>query len=121
MVFSRSGNSVRATLGVMSVRVDTIEELQILEEIYLDGIYNFDLNAPLLIVDIGMNVGYTAVYFAGMHPEAVIFAYEPFAPTLRCAEANIQLNPTLRSRVHVNRFGLSDLDRSLDIEYTDEW
>jgi FkbM family methyltransferase len=121
MVFDTSGDFVRATVGSVSVRVDTTEELQILEEIYLDGTYHFELRAPLLIVDIGMNAAYTALYFAAMHPEAVVCAYEPFAPTFRCAEANIALNPALQKRIRSYHFGLSDADRTMDIEYTDRW
>ena len=121
VVFDTLGDSVRATVGPNSVRLDTTEELQILEEIYLDGIYNFDLNGPLLIVDIGMNTAYTALYFAAMHPEAVVCAYEPCAPTFRCAEANIALNPALQQRIRPHQFGLSDTDRTMDIEYVDHW
>jgi FkbM family methyltransferase len=119
VVFDTSGESVHSIVGPVSVRVDTIEELLILEEIYLDGIYHFDLDGPLLIVDIGMNVAYTALYLAAMHPEAIVCAYEPFAPTFRGAEANIALNPTLQRRVRPHQFGLSDADRTMEVEYTD--
>src|SRR5579872_7482824 len=81
VVFDTTGDSVLAKVGSYSVRVETTEELQILEEIFLDGIYNFELSGPLLIVDIGMNTGYTALYFAAVHPHAVVCAFEPFAPT----------------------------------------
>src|SRR5690242_4924423 len=45
--FSTLAGSVRATVGPMSLRVDTTEELLILEEIYLDGVYHFEHTAPL--------------------------------------------------------------------------
>jgi FkbM family methyltransferase len=121
VIFDTSGGLVRATVGSVSVRVDTTEELQILEEIYLDGVYHFGLSGPLLILDIGMNVAYTALYFAVMHPDALVCAYEPFAATFRRAETNIALNPKLQLRIRRYQFGLSDSDRVLDIEYTDRW
>jgi FkbM family methyltransferase len=121
VVFDTSCDSVRATVGSVSVHVETTEELLILDEIYSDGIYNFDLSGPLLIVDIGMNAAYAALYFAAMHPEAVIFAYEPFAPTFRCAETNIALNPILRPQIRTFQYGLSDVDRTMDIEYMDRF
>ena len=89
VVFDTSGDVVCARAGQTLVRLQTPEELQILEEIYLAGTYHFQLTGPLLIVDIGMNTAFTALYFAAMHPDAVICAYEPFADTFHFAEANI--------------------------------
>jgi FkbM family methyltransferase len=119
VTFDTSVDSVRATVGPISVQVETTEELLILEEIYLDGAYHFNLSGPLLVIDIGMNVAYTALYFAAMHLDAIVCAYEPFAPTFRSAEANIALNPALQQRIRAHRFGLSDSHRSIDVDYAD--
>ena len=108
VVFDTSGDVVCARAGQTLVRLQTPEELQILEEIYLAGTYHFQLTGPLLIVDIGMNTAFTALYFAAMHPDAVICAYEPFADTFHFAEANIALNPLLKQRIRTNHFGLLD-------------
>jgi len=120
LAFDASRETVHATAGTACVRVHNTEELQILEEIYLDGMYHFRLNAPLLILDIGMNVAYTTLYFAAMHPEAIVCGYEPLAPTFRCALANIALNPRLQKQIRVHQFGLSDSDRTIDVTYCDK-
>src|SRR2546421_8794942 len=119
--FEASPDTVRARVGSFRVNVETAQELHILEEIYLQGTYHFDLSGPLLIFDIGMNTAYSALYLAAMHPEAVICAYEPFTPTFRRAEVNIALNPKLAQAIRPFGFGLADADQVIDIEYNDQW
>jgi FkbM family methyltransferase len=119
--FEPSPDGMYAIAGDVRVRIETVEELQILREIYLDGIYNFDLSGPLLIVDIGMNVAYASLYFADRHPDSIICGYEPFGPTFACALANIQLNPFLERRIRMQPFGLSDCDRTVRLPYSSKW
>ncbi len=121
VAFDTKADFLQAKIGKVSVRVDNIEELQILEEIYLNGIYHFQLAGPLLIVDIGMNAAYAALYFAATHPDAVVCAYELSSLTCGLAEANIALNPEFQSRIRAHQFGLSDCDRMVDIEYIDRY
>src|SRR5688572_20022379 len=36
----------------------TAEELFIMEEVYVNGTYNFQNNHPVVVIDVGMNVGF---------------------------------------------------------------
>jgi FkbM family methyltransferase len=112
---------VQAAVGDVRLWVQTNEEVQILEEVYVDGVYHFDLAGPLLILDIGMNAAYTAIFMALRHPDAVVCGFEPFGPTLRRAAANIALNPGAAPRIRAYPFGLSDADREIEIEYSEQW
>jgi FkbM family methyltransferase len=121
VVFETGLHPVRGKIGELTFSIENVEELQIIEEIFLAGTYNFDLGGPLVIVDIGMNVAFTALYFAAMHPQAIVSAYEPFLPTFRRAEGNIALNAALMGRINTHPFGLSDKDSVIDVEYSNRW
>ncbi len=120
-VFNTKQSPIRATIQSVSVSVETTEELFILEEIYLEDAYRFELQGSLLIFDIGMNAGYTALYFASKHQNAIISAYELVPSTYNVALNNIQSNHHLGSRITPHCYGLSNSNRTIDIEYSEKW
>ena len=120
-IFNTQQSPIRATLQSISVNVETTEELFILEEIFLDDTYRFELQGPLLIFDIGMNAGYAALYFASQHQDAIVSAYELVPSTYDAAIKNIQSNDHLSSRIIPNCYGLSNINRTIDIEYSEKW
>jgi FkbM family methyltransferase len=71
----------------------------ILAETYLYDIHFFldDLRGKT-VVDVGANVGDTALYFAAHGAE--VLAYEPDPTNFQWLLANLDLNPSLRSRIH---------------------
>ena len=71
----------------------------VLAETYLYDIHSSggDLRGKT-VIDVGANVGDTALYFAERGAEVV--AYEPDPANFRWLLANLDLNPTLRSRIH---------------------
>ncbi|MGD1099805.1 MAG: FkbM family methyltransferase [Thermoplasmata archaeon] len=70
----------------------------ILAETYLYDIhYAGDLRGKT-VIDVGANVGDTALYFAEQGAE--VFAYEPDPTNFEGLRANLDLNPTLRPHIH---------------------
>lgn len=62
-----------------------------------------------VILDVGANIGYFSLLCAQwMKGVGIVHAFEPFPSTISRFERNLDLNPSLRSVVRINRFALSD-------------
>jgi FkbM family methyltransferase len=72
-------------------------------EIFVFGYYQRvkkDIRRSRVIVDIGANVGFFAVYAAAINPEVEIHAFEPFPKNVAQMGKNLLLNPGCRVHVH---------------------
>jgi FkbM family methyltransferase len=87
--------------------IQRAEEILILKELIVDGIYNMLFSGPAVVLDIGMNVGLTSLYFASQ-PNTVVVAYEPCEKQYNQALRNISLNPGLSDKIRPCKVGISD-------------
>lgn len=115
-----TGDYVCCSVSDVRYRVQTLEELIILHEVYVQRTYN--VSAPLdqiVVWDIGLNVGISALYFArrGFH----VFGCEPFSKTVDVARYNISLNPTLSSKISIHGVGVGGYSRDMQVPYSKEW
>ena len=108
--FSDAADPVRLTWGLdpqariittptgIRFHLPSIDGL-VLAETYLYDIHfcGTDLRGKT-VVDVGANVGDTALYFAERGAE--VLAYEPDPTNFKWLLANLDLNPSLRSRIH---------------------
>jgi FkbM family methyltransferase len=72
-------------------------------EIFVFGYYQRvkdDIRRSKVIVDIGANVGFFAVYAAAINPEVEIHAFEPFPKNVAQMEKNLLLNSSRQIHVH---------------------
>lgn len=67
--------------------------------------------APRLVIDVGANVGASAVFFAVHYPSAQVHCYEPSTHNLAFLERNAAEVP----RIHCHRFGLHDRELAIDL------
>jgi FkbM family methyltransferase len=72
--------------------------------------YGIRLSRPSIIIDIGMNVGSTALYFASQMLCEKVFGFEPVLSTFRRAERNFALNPRIGGKIVAHQFGLGQGD-----------
>ena len=100
----------------ITVIVRDLEEMQILQETFVDGTYDFALAGPSLVWDIGMNVGITSLYFAARGDVRVV-GYEPIGPTYEMARENLDLNPALRGAITAIHSGVGGWDRTEMVDY----
>lgn len=83
----------------------------ILREIFLDNEYNIDLkNDPSVIVDLGSNVGFSAIYFAVRYPNARIYAFEPDPVTFE----KLRRNCGDFNNISCYNLAVSDIDGKID-------
>lgn len=109
------GGIIISVAGV-NAYVSTAQELIILQEIYVEGDYGLQVQGPIAVWDIGMNVGLASLYFA-QQLGAQIVGYEPFPGTFAQAKANFALNPNLATRIEGHEFGIGATERTCVLDY----
>lgn len=82
--------------------------------------YNFSVNEPYIMFDIGFNIGTTSLYFAQKENIKKIYAFEPFIPTYKQGLNNLKLNPKYSDKINLFDFGLGAEDKILKIPYNEE-
>ncbi|RYF87443.1 MAG: FkbM family methyltransferase [Chitinophagaceae bacterium] len=108
-------------LGNLRFQLDEFEELYILNEIFVEGCYNINTQEnDCVLIDIGMNVGFSSLYFSQREEFKKIYSYEPFEETYLLAKRNLNLNPAYQQKIQANNFGLSKADGLLKVAYSNE-
>lgn len=107
---------LRINIGGISIYLQTWEELIILEEIFIKGIYNFICDQQYIFIDIGMNVGCTSLYFARSDNVLKVYGFEPFKITFQQALDNFSING-FSGKICSFNYGLSKENNSLEVDY----
>ncbi len=112
-----NGELIIDICGVKYYLLDKID-LFVLDEVFLEGSYNLtNLKQNTVLIDIGLNVGITSLYFASKKEILTTYSYEPFTPTYDIAQRNLLLNPKFASKVKTFNVGLGESDCELEIDY----
>ena len=90
----------------------------LLNEVFIKQVYKFDSPMSSVVFDIGANVGMSALYFASNPRVKKVFGFEPFPETAKAAFENFELNPKLKSKIHLEVFGLSNVEETLCVDYS---
>lgn len=69
------------------------------------------------VFDIGMNRGYTALYFASDPDCENVFGFEIDEHTYRFASDNFKLNPSVSSKIHAYNYGWLDKEEEIEMYY----
>jgi FkbM family methyltransferase len=113
--------------GYPNIRIDNLqfkindeEELFILYEVFLEGTYNLisTTNKQITLIDIGMNVGITSLFYAAQPKVDQVISFEPFLPTYKMAAHNMALNPGVSGKITANNFGLAEAAGTLLVPYS---
>jgi FkbM family methyltransferase len=108
--------NISVSINDLKINLQTWEELFILDEVFINGVYNFKSKEDFVFIDIGMNVGITSLYFSVKKNVKKIYAFEPFTPTFDQACLNIKQNKK-EAIIQCFNFGLSDEDKTLSLDY----
>ncbi|HWQ61826.1 MAG TPA: FkbM family methyltransferase, partial [Negativicutes bacterium] len=77
-------------------------------------------NKPTLVIDVGMNVGMSSLYFATKRNVVKVIGFEPVKETFARAQSNFALNEPLRRKIQAENFGLGDEKRAVEIDVSSE-
>ena len=116
--FTSSGpNEVLLDCAGSKLLICDWEELFIAHEVLYHGIYNVALDRTYRLIDVGMNVGTTALYHAASPQCARVDAFELFPSTVDRAKRNLDLNPELKKKINVHGYGLGASDEAAELDY----
>ena len=103
----------------LKLQVNTAEELFIINEIFFEGCYNFIVSSQSVIVlDIGMNVGFASVYFANKTYVDKVYGFEPFPQTYAAAEINLGYNLQQAEKIVPLNYGLGNATKEVQVPYS---
>lgn len=105
----------------LTYEIQTYEELFILNEIFINHTYNLSSPKNFHLIDIGLNVAYTSIYFAHQQNCLSVYGFEPFKPTYHQALANINLNPEVKNKINTYNYGLGNKNETITVAYDSEF
>lgn len=105
----------------IKVQILTYEELYILNEVFFEGVYNFSFPKKCVIIDIGMNVGFSSLFFANMDNVQNVLSYEPVSYTYNQGLKNIDLNNKIKAKIIPHNFGIGSSTHYESFNYSEEW
>lgn len=79
--------------------------------------YDFFDDKDYLMIDIGLNIGVAALWFAAKDNIRKVYGYEPFSQTFRQAAANLDNNFRFKDKIKIFNFGLGKTDKVVSIHY----
>jgi len=103
-----------------TVKIGTLEDISILHEILVAGEYNIYINRPTVLLDIGMNVGISSLYFAAKQNILKVIGFEPVKETYGRAQRNVALNEGLGPKIQGENIGWGSVARTIEIDVSSE-
>lgn len=92
------------------------DELFVINEVFVENSYNFRTNDPIVIIDVGLNIGATTLFFSRLKNVQKIYTYELFPATYQAALRNLDLNDS--SRIATFNKGLGNSNREITLPYS---
>ncbi len=104
-----------ARFAEVSFYVRSPDDFQLITEIFIINEYNCDLEANVLAIDVGMNVGLTSLYMARNPRVIEVHGFEPFRNPFTRSLENFSLNPKLSRKITPYNTGLSSINQELSV------
>ncbi len=86
-------------------------------EVICNTEYDFNIDEPFILIDIGYNIGITSLHFALNDNIKHIYGFEPFVPTYNLALNNLQNNPKLAQKIELFNYGLGNSNKTIEAAY----
>ena len=86
------------------------------EPLFEEGNIIFDNMENSVVIDVGANIGDTALYFANQGCE--VYAFEAVPDIYEMAIKNVELNPSLSKKIHIFNKAVSDKNETIQISYS---
>ena len=116
-VVAATENNFTVNVNGINLMVNSISNIVTLYEIYIETLYKVTLpdTNNIVVMDIGMNVGYASLFFASFREVKKVYSYEPFSATYEEAQRNLNNNARLLSKINSYNFGISNYDGIIDV------
>jgi FkbM family methyltransferase len=110
-------DKVTVNIQGLNISINFWEEINIMKEIFKDGVYNVETNDKFVFVDIGMNVGMTSLFFSKNPNTIKTYSFEPFPKTYEFARKNIDQNPSYAPKINSFNYGVGETKEEKSIDY----
>ncbi len=112
-----SSGALLMTAAGITLEIAGPTDFPLFEEVVVRHIYHVRRPGPLIVWDIGFNVGATSLYYAAQPDVVAVYAYEPLPVAYQQGLKNLSLNPHLAEKIKVFPYGIGLADESLEIGY----
>lgn len=107
-----------ANINGLRILLRDSNQVAILNEVYGDRTYQFDINYKnIVVIDIGMNVGMASLLFACKDNVKKVYGFEPVKETYELALNNFKMNELQSKKIRAYNYGLGDGEDEFEIFY----
>lgn len=99
------------------LKLKTDNAFYIVNEVFNNKIYNFNIKDECIVIDIGMNIAISTLFMALKPNVNKVYSFEPFKPTYELGIFNINLNKKLKNKIHAYNYGLGESDKKIELFY----
>lgn len=114
-----SDYSLNVLFNNISINLKSLTEHNVFKTIFLDKDYEVGLSSlkPTVVIDIGMNVGMAALYFANKDYVEKVYSFEPFKETYEKALENFSANKDIYHKINPFNVGLDNYTETKLLNY----
>jgi FkbM family methyltransferase len=115
-----SNRVVLLDTGEVKLWLDGADVIFIAQEVFGNQEYGVIPSQESIVIDIGMNVATTALYFAKEPNVKRVIAFEPSSQSIKRAERNFALNPVIAKKIEVRPYALGETSGQAYLEVIPE-
>lgn len=110
-------NGIIMEFDSLKLYLESPEEFYIVNEVFVEKDYNFLSNCDVIVIDIGMNIGISSLFFALNKNVEKIYSFEPVLTTYNQALYNLELNSKHSKKIKTYNFGIGGSSRIEKVLY----
>lgn len=109
--------------GRVRFKLKHSSDFGVLSQVFAHTEYGLKTEKTLSVIDVGMNIGLTCLFFAGLDNVKDVYGFEPFPKTYSQALENFAMNePDIRSKIRPCLSGLGNEARKLrQVRYSEDF
>lgn len=117
----QDGNILVSSKGI-NVKVCSEDEFNNVYEVLIDENYHYFLNNQKkdIVLDVGMNIGDSALYFLNNHKVEKVYAFEPFLKTYLAAQDNLKNYILNSDKIEIFQYGISNENEKRNIGFNED-
>lgn len=104
----------------LKIYIESIEEINILHEVFCAEVYGFKPYNESILIDVGTNIGLTALYFSTNENIKEIYCFEPVQDTFEQAKLNFNLNDCSKV-VSFENIGLYNDNENINVVFSSQF
>lgn len=108
------------SIGKITVKIKTLEDFNHAYDVLVKQAYQYCLYNDKMdvVLDVGMNIGASALYFLNCKKVKKVYAYEPLLETYLTVKDNLKNNMGLANKIEIMQYGISNINDSETIGIT---